>query len=655
MRSELQKLSEIIDNWNTPQETATLERDLVLEKLRKLYDAVRFGADADLAAGSGNAAEEAASETAPTEIPVSIDLGEILPLDPFAVEAQAEPDAAAKRDAVGEAGAAFESESFAEVGASFESESVAEAGAVSESESVSEPEPETVPESKPEFGSEQAVEPGVNFAGHSEPAEELAAEPEVVADSAEAFVAQSDSDGGTNPISEPEISAAEPVTESGPVASEPESEFSIEETAPAEPVAGNAAEPAAEQSETVREPEEASEKPEFIAEPVVESATESFAESLSESVAESVSEPAAESVVESVAESVVEFPADPVLEPAAESVVESHSESVAEPAAESAAAPAPSVDAEQTSAQEAPAKAEAHSAPGTQPIAPTLFGLEEETVRHRHKQRVIMSLYNTEPAAPAPKPASVPALEPTGKPVAGGKPAAEASFAQPAVAGSASSGSAASDSASAGTAAAGVSVSDATAGAALSATPFTAPVTEPAASATTPVGSVTTSLGSATTSAPGPDAFASRTPVAAPQPKAAETTAPDNAGDDDEPDFEEITLEAKNTSGAVLGEVINHNVQTLADTIAPPRDVASELRRSEHVTDLRRAIGINDKFLMIRDLFGGDAAAYEAAIGTLNGFDDFDECMIYIAENYAWNANSDGAKFLMELLERKFA
>ena len=591
VRSELQKLSEIIDNWDTPQETATLERDLVLEKLRKLYDAVRFGADADFAAVREDAAEEAVAEPAPAEIPVSIDLGEMLSLDPFAVEAQAEPDAAAKRDAVGEAGAAFESESFAEAGASFESESVAEAGAVSESESVSEPEPETVPESKSEFGSGQAVEPGVNFAGHSEPAEELAAEPEVVVDSAEAFVAQSDSDGGTNPISEPEISAAEPVTESGPVASEPES----------------------------------------------------------------VSEPAAESVVESVAESVVEFPADPVLEPAAESVVESHSESVAEPAAESAAAPAPSVDAEQTSAQEAPAKAEAHSAPGTHPIAPTLFELEEETVRHRHKQRVIMSLYNTEPAAPAPKPASVPALEPTGKPVAGGKPAAEASFAQPAVAGSASSGSAASDSASAGTAAAGVSVSDATAGAALSATPFTAPVTEPAASATTPVGSVTTSLGSATTSAPGPDAFASRTPVAAPQPKAAETTAPDNAGDDDEPDFEEITLEAKNTSGAVLGEVINHNVQTLADTIAPPRDVASELRRSEHVTDLRRAIGINDKFLMIRDLFGGDAAAYEAAIGTLNGFDDFDECMIYIAENYAWNANSDGAKFLMELLERKFA
>ena len=101
--------------------------------------------------------------------------------------------------------------------------------------------------------------------------------------------------------------------------------------------------------------------------------------------------------------------------------------------------------------------------------------------------------------------------------------------------------------------------------------------------------------------------------------------------------------------------MINHNVQTLADTIAPPRDVASELRRSEHVTDLRRAIGINDKFLMIRDLFDGDARAYEAALDKLDAFGDFDDCMIYIAENYAWNANSDGAKFLMELLERKFA
>lgn len=125
--------------------------------------------------------------------------------------------------------------------------------------------------------------------------------------------------------------------------------------------------------------------------------------------------------------------------------------------------------------------------------------------------------------------------------------------------------------------------------------------------------------------------------------------------EEDEPGFEEITLEPAAPAGTVLGDIINHDVQTLADTLAAPRDRASELRRSEPVTDLRRAIGINDKFLLIRDLFGGDGEAYEKAIGVLNDCADFDDCMIYIAENYAWNPNSDGVKLLMDLLERKFA
>jgi len=54
----------------------------------------------------------------------------------------------------------------------------------------------------------------------------------------------------------------------------------------------------------------------------------------------------------------------------------------------------------------------AHPAAAPQSIAPTLFGIEEETQRHRHKQRVIMSLYNPEPPAARPtaeKPAPAPA------------------------------------------------------------------------------------------------------------------------------------------------------------------------------------------------------------------------------------------------------
>lgn len=88
---------------------------------------------------------------------------------------------------------------------------------------------------------------------------------------------------------------------------------------------------------------------------------------------------------------------------------------------------------------------------------------------------------------------------------------------------------------------------------------------------------------------------------------------------------------------------------------AAPKDMASEIVRKERITDLKQAIGINDKFLLLRDLFGGDTERYERTIDRLNEFDDLDDCIIYISENYDWNPSSDGVRFLMELLERKLS
>lgn len=103
-----------------------------------------------------------------------------------------------------------------------------------------------------------------------------------------------------------------------------------------------------------------------------------------------------------------------------------------------------------------------------------------------------------------------------------------------------------------------------------------------------------------------------------------------------------------------LGDVISHNSQTLADTIAAPTALGEEISH-KNIKSLRQGIGLNDKFLMIRDLFDGNADEYEQAIDALDGFDDFDDCIIYIAENFAWNADSEGAKFIMQLLERKLS
>ena len=100
-----------------------------------------------------------------------------------------------------------------------------------------------------------------------------------------------------------------------------------------------------------------------------------------------------------------------------------------------------------------------------------------------------------------------------------------------------------------------------------------------------------------------------------------------------------------------LGEAIAAQ-QTLADTLEAVKPLAEEIHQSQ-IKSLRDGIGLNDKFLMIRDLFDGDGEAYEQALSALDEQPSYDDCMIYIIENYEWNPDSEGSKFIMQLLERK--
>lgn len=99
----------------------------------------------------------------------------------------------------------------------------------------------------------------------------------------------------------------------------------------------------------------------------------------------------------------------------------------------------------------------------------------------------------------------------------------------------------------------------------------------------------------------------------------------------------------------VVGEQF-HEKPSVADAIVCPKGVAE----SAPVASLRDAIGVADKFMLIRELFDGDTVAYDCAIETLDGQPSFDDCIIYIAEHYAWSPNSQATKLVMDLLQRKY-
>lgn len=115
-----------------------------------------------------------------------------------------------------------------------------------------------------------------------------------------------------------------------------------------------------------------------------------------------------------------------------------------------------------------------------------------------------------------------------------------------------------------------------------------------------------------------------------------------------EPAAEPVVMPVLEGENKVLGEVITPTT-TIADTIAPVVSVAED----RPVDTLRGAINVVDRFMLIRDLFDDDAELYEQTIDELEKMDNLDDCIIYIAENFAWRPSSEGAKLMMDLLQRK--
>lgn len=84
----------------------------------------------------------------------------------------------------------------------------------------------------------------------------------------------------------------------------------------------------------------------------------------------------------------------------------------------------------------------------------------------------------------------------------------------------------------------------------------------------------------------------------------------------------------------------------------------AEMLRHTPITDLKTAIGINEKFKFINELFGGNYEDYNASIDLINKCKSFTDAEIFIAENvfdkYKWEIENRNVADFMDLVERRF-
>ena len=97
---------------------------------------------------------------------------------------------------------------------------------------------------------------------------------------------------------------------------------------------------------------------------------------------------------------------------------------------------------------------------------------------------------------------------------------------------------------------------------------------------------------------------------------------------------------------------------TLGDVLEQAEDnsLAARLQRTA-VSDLMTAIGINDKFLLLNELFSGSLEKYNKSIRALNSFSTLLGAKTYMSElqiEFQWDCESEAYKKLGDLVERRF-
>jgi hypothetical protein len=108
-----------------------------------------------------------------------------------------------------------------------------------------------------------------------------------------------------------------------------------------------------------------------------------------------------------------------------------------------------------------------------------------------------------------------------------------------------------------------------------------------------------------------------------------------------------------------LNEVIATKEASLNEKLkAEVKEVAHVLNDAP-VRDLRRAIGINDRFVFISELFRNDEVMYERSIKTINSFRILPEAQYWIERELkvklGWDENKESTRHFYQLVKRRFS
>ncbi|MGF2412473.1 hypothetical protein [Ferruginibacter sp.] len=107
-----------------------------------------------------------------------------------------------------------------------------------------------------------------------------------------------------------------------------------------------------------------------------------------------------------------------------------------------------------------------------------------------------------------------------------------------------------------------------------------------------------------------------------------------------------------------INESIAGNAASLNDKLKQSKIDLGDALTEAPIRDLRKAIGINDRFLFINELFRGDESMYERSIKTINSFSILPEAEYWIQRELktkiGWSESNAVVQQFIQLVKRRF-
>jgi hypothetical protein len=123
------------------------------------------------------------------------------------------------------------------------------------------------------------------------------------------------------------------------------------------------------------------------------------------------------------------------------------------------------------------------------------------------------------------------------------------------------------------------------------------------------------------------------------------------------------TLIHQTNSDQVSKKELNESMAPVSDSLneklKQSKKELSEALKDTPIKDIKKAIGINDRFLFISELFKGDDDMFERSIKTINGFSIYAEAEYWIRRELktklGWDDRNETVKQFDQLVKRRFS